>query len=138
MCAVANDPAYGNTIWECYSPSCYRPATAEEGEIVRADFVGWSGLAPVTMLIENIIGLHFDACENTVTFEIFPGGQSGVENMEFNGGKVSIVCTEYVPALGESTVRVTAEKPLKLVVKTNYRWMDEVIDVPAGTTEYHI
>lgn len=138
MCAVAADPAYGNTIWECYSPSEYRPATAEDGEIVRADFVGWSGLAPVTMLIENIIGLHFNAKENAVTFDIFPGGQCGVENMLFNGGKVSVVCTEYVPALGQSTIKVTAEKPFTLIVKTNYNWEDTVCQIPAGTTEIRI
>ena len=138
VCAVARDPVYGNTIWECYSPTEHRPATAEAGELVRADFVGWSGLAPVTMLIENILGLHFDAQKNSVTFEIFPNQLGGLENMQFNGGKVSVVCKEYVPAGGKSVVEVTAEKEFKLVVKTNYRWEDFSVQVPAGTHTFYV
>ena len=138
VCAVANDPAYGNTIWECYSPTEYRPATAEAGEIVRADFVGWSGLAPVTMLIENIIGLRFDANNNTVTFELFPNQLGGLKNMQFAGGKVSLVCTKYVPVTGQSVVEVTAEKEFTLIVKTNYSWQNMEIHVPAGTSKFYV
>lgn len=138
MCAVSKDPVYGDTIWECYSPTEHRPSTAEAGEIVRADFVGWSGLAPVTMLIENIIGLRFYADENKVVFDMFPGQLCGVKNMRFNGGNVSIVCTKYIPAGGQSHIEVTAEKAFTLVVKTNYNWIDTVIQVPAGTSEFFV
>lgn len=138
VCKVANEPAYGNTIWECYSPTEYRPATAEAGELVRADFVGWSGIAPVTMLIENIIGLHFSAKENTVTFEMFPGQLCGLKNMTFNGGKVSIVCTKYVPIAGQSEIEVISDKSFTLLVKNNYAWGEYRFQVPAGKTTYRV
>lgn len=138
MCAVARDPAYGNTIWECYSPTEYRPATAEAGEIVRADFVGWSGLAPVTMLIENIIGLHFNAKENLVTFEMFPGQLCGLKNMLFNGGKVSIVCTKYIPVAGQSVIEVASDHDFTLVVRNNYSWCENLFRVTAGTTQFFV
>ena len=137
VCAVEADPVYGS-IWECYSPTEHRPATAEEGEIVRADFVGWSGLAPVTMLIENIIGLRFDAAENTVTFEMFPGQVCGLKDMMFNGGKVSIQCAEYIPVAGKSAVRVEAEKPFTLVVRNNYAWGEYRFDVQPGEHTFHV
>ncbi len=136
ICAVSRDPAYGNTIWECYSPTAHRPATAETGEIVRADFVGWSGLAPITMLIENIIGLRFLASENKVVFELFPGQRCGMKNVDFCGGKLSVVCTEYMPVAGQSRIQVCAEKSFTLVVKTNYNWLDTEIQVPAGVSEF--
>ena len=91
VCRVFHTPEYA-TIWECYSPEAYLPATAEAGEWVRPDFVGWSGLAPVTMLIENIIGLRFDARHNTVHFRLPSEGTVGLENMEFNGRTLSVVC----------------------------------------------
>lgn len=138
MCAVAKNPAYGNTLWECYSPSACRPATAEAGEIVRADFVGWSGLAPVTMLIENILGLHFDAKDNVITFEMFPGQLGGLRNMTFNGGKVSVECIKYIPIAGQSVIKVTAEKPLELIVKNNYAWGEYRFQVSAGTSQYFV
>lgn len=131
ICAVANDPAYGS-IWECYAPEAYRPATAEAGEIVRADFVGWSGLAPITMLIENIIGLTFDAQENKVKFRLFPNRCCGLRNMHFNGNVVSVECTKYIPIAGKSEMKVKTEKPFTLVVNTNYSWGENTIQVPAG------
>ena len=100
--------------------------------MVRADFVGWSGLAPITMLIENIIGLRFDARKNTVNFHLFPGRCCGLRNMHFNGNVVSIECTEYIPIAGKSTVKVSAQKPFTLKVNTNYSWGETIIEVPAG------
>lgn len=129
---VANDPAYGNTIWECYSPTAYRPATAEAGEIVRADFVGWSGLAPIAMLIENIMGFRFEAEHNTVCFDLFPGQECGVKNLCFNDNRISVVCTGYRSADGQSILEVSAAKPFTLKVKTNYAWGEKLISVPAG------
>lgn len=137
ICQVHNDPAYGS-VWECYSPTAYRPATAETGEVVRADFVGWSGLAPITMLIENIIGLRFRADENTVYFELQPNQCAGLKNMLFNGGRLSVVCTEYVSVAGKSRIEVTAEKPFTLKVNCNYAWGENVISVPCGSSIFYV
>lgn len=137
MCKVANNPTYGS-IWEAYAPEAYRPASAEDGVIVRANFVGWGGLAPITMLIENIIGLTFNAPENTVYFRLFPETIGGLKNMLFCGGKVSIVCTDYYPAMGRSTIEVEAEKPFTLNIKTNYAWDPNIIQVTPGKHVYHI
>lgn len=131
VCAVAKDPAYGS-IWESYAPEQYRPATAEAGELVRADFVGWSGIAPITLLIENIIGLRFDAHHNTVAFRLFPNRCCGLRNMQFNGNVIAVECTEYIPVAGSSTLRVSAQKPFTLWVNTNYSWGEKIIEVPAG------
>lgn len=135
---VANDSAYGNTIWECYSPTSYRPATAEAGEIVRADFVGWSGLAPVAMLIENIMGFRFEADSNTVRFDLFPGQMCGIKNLCFNHNRIGVVCTGYRTADGQSVLEVSAEHPFILKVKTNYAWGEKTISVPAGEHTFYV
>lgn len=136
VCVVANDPAYGS-IWECYAPEEHRPATVETGEWVRKDFVGWSGIAPITLLIENIIGLRFDARNNTVSFHPYPG-RCGLRNMRFNGNMVFVECTEYAPATGKSTIQVTAEKPFTLKVKTDSAREETVIAVPGGEHTYRV
>lgn len=138
MCAVFRDPVYGKTIWECYCPTQYRPATAEAGEIVRADFVGWSGLAPITILIENIIGLHFSAKENKVTFEMFPGQLCGVRNMRFNGATISVECTEYTPIPGKSKLLVSTDREFALEVKNNYCWGSQVLVIKPGQSEVFV
>lgn len=137
MCAVEKDPAYGG-IWECYAPEDFRPATTENGGLVRAEFVGWGGLAPITLLIENIIGLAFDAPSNTVTFNLHAREACGLENMIFNGNNVSVVCTEYQPFREKTVVEVEAEKPFTLVVNTKYLWEPKVLEVPAGKSKFYI
>lgn len=133
MCKVYKDNAFGS-IWECYAPDYIRPATTEYNTYSRAEFVGWSGIAPITLLIENIIGFDFNADENLVTFNLNDRGKCGIENMIFNSNKISIVCTEYVPFMDKTTIEIEAEKPFKLKVVTKYLWYPKEIEIPAGKT----
>ncbi len=133
---VANNADYDNTIWECYSPTQYRPATAEAGELVRKDFVGWSGLAPIAMLIEQIMGLSFDAAENTVTMELFPGQLCGLENLCFRGGKLSISCIKVGPAEGENVVEITTQRPFTLILRNSESGKEACFDVLPGLCQY--
>lgn len=137
MCAVHDDPAYGS-IWECYAPESHRPATTEKGEMVRNEFVGWGGIAPITMLIENIIGLEFDAPQNTVTFHLHAHESCGLENMCFNGQSISVVCEHYSAIKGKTVIRTQAEKPFTLVVNPNYMWAAATIEVPCGDHTFTI
>lgn len=96
-------------IWECYSPEENEPATREEGIPVRPEFVGWGGLFPITVYIENIIGLSFNAPEKTVTFEISEDRKCGLENFLFCGKKLSIVYEN-------GKVNVKTEAPFTLIL----------------------
>jgi len=44
-----------DTLWENYAPESAAP-----GDPARPNFVGWTGLTPIAMLIEDIIGLWVD------------------------------------------------------------------------------
>ena len=114
MTSVMNDPAYGG-IWECYSPEFQRPATRGEGGIVRDNFVGWSGIGPIAMLIENIIGLEFDAPGNTITWCVKSPCRHGLENIDFNGQTISLVCEGKKPA-GSTKIKVECRKKFTLKI----------------------
>ncbi len=137
MSSVCDDPAYGG-IWECYAPESYRPATTEDGGLVRSEFVGWGGLAPITVLIENIIGLSFDAPSNTVTFSLDGRERCGLENMIFNGNRISVICSEYHSFRDQTVIEVEAEKPFRLTVNTKYLWDQPTFDVPAGKSTFRV
>ena len=47
-----------HTIWECYNPTEAKPAKNIYGNDVRPDFCGWSALAPISLMIENVIGFY--------------------------------------------------------------------------------
>ena len=111
--SVFSNSEYGG-IWEVYAPEEYKPATIENGSLCKPDFVGWGGLIPITMLIENIIGLKFNAPENTVEFTVFNSGDSGIENMRFAGNRVSVVCRNFDIDKRRGELFVKTEKPLKV------------------------
>lgn len=127
-----------NTIWETYAPDSHMPALRENGERVRKDFVGWSGIGPITMLIENVLGFTFDAKHNTVTFNISDYDESGIENLYFNGGYISVVCKEYKPVIGGSKLVIESEKPFTLIVKTEYNPQEQLIEVKPGKNEFFV
>jgi glycogen debranching enzyme len=116
MSGVMTDPAHGG-IWEAYSPEYPRPATVKENCYVRDNFVGWSGLGPIAMFIENIIGLGFDAPSNTISWRITERGRHGLENMDFNGKKISLVCEGRRAGESGGTTRLQVECDGKINLK---------------------
>lgn len=80
------------TIWECYSPEYTEPATRWDGTFYsRQDFVGWSGLGPIALLIENIIGIDMDVPQNQITWRINRADKHGIKNLNYLDGKVSLL-----------------------------------------------
>lgn len=85
-----------HTIWECYSPTEPKPAVDKPNSFVRYDFCGWSALGPISLLIEDVIGVkQANAFSNTLVcdFERNPKGRVGVENYSFGKVNCSIVAT---------------------------------------------
>lgn len=111
------------TIWENYAPEC-----AEPGNVARKDFVGWSGLGPIALLIENAIGICADALANTITWRLRPEafGRYGLHRLHFGGQSVDLMCEDGV-------IRTQAEAPFRLKVMGERGVMD--VDVRAGLME---
>lgn len=80
------------TIWELYSPEMYMPATDATGVyMVKPDFVGWSGLIPISMFIENIIGINADAVTGKVVWRSTSEKRHGVEGLRFGNVVTTLV-----------------------------------------------
>lgn len=80
------------TIWELYSPEMFMPATDATGiYMVKPDFVGWSGLVPISMFIENIIGINADAAANRVVWRSTSSKRHGIEGLRFGDVVTSLV-----------------------------------------------
>ena len=80
------------TIWELYSPEMCMPATDATGVyMVKPDFVGWSGLIPISMFIENIIGINADAVRNRVEWRSTSDKRHGIEGLRFGDVITSLI-----------------------------------------------
>lgn len=116
MSQVLNDEKYAS-IWECYSPDYIRPSSKYgEGSLVRPAFVGWSGLGPVAMLVENVFGLEFDAANNKITWRICTEGEHGISNLRFNGRNVSLLCRGGLRQIGNTKVVVETSGEINISI----------------------
>ena len=113
MAAVMEAAGYGGTIWECYSPEHTAPATKYGGRLCRRDFVGWGGLGPLVMLVEDIIGLDVNALEGRIDWTVSEPGRQGLRDFPFNGGKVSLVA-DADPKTGVVAVEVESDRAFRL------------------------
>jgi hypothetical protein len=93
------------TIWENYRPDDDGPGTP-----ARPAFVGWSGLGPIAMLIEYILGIEINASARLITWRVVEPGPHGIENL-----RVGTACVRlYIAADG--MIEAESTEPLTLRV----------------------
>jgi hypothetical protein len=73
-----------------------------------ADFVGWGGIGPVANLVEYILGFDLNAPERTITWDIRRLERHGLQNLQFGGFKVDMVCA----------ARPSEAEPCRITVKS--------------------
>jgi hypothetical protein len=103
-----------HTLWECYSPELKEPATRWDNTFYsRQDFVGWTGLGPVALLIENVLGFDIDGRDNLIKWEIKRTDRHGIKNIMLGSQKVSLICETSANKL---KINIKCEKPFKLTI----------------------
>jgi hypothetical protein len=125
-----------HTIWECYNPDRTCPCTrADKYYFGRQDFAGWTGIGPISLLIENVIGLNIVGSENRVDWNLAEQGRVGLENFELGADNiVSLVADRQ--ARGKRLITVTADKPFRLVIRLNGKQAD--LKIPPGKSQHEL
>ena len=104
------------TLWEVYSPEVFAPATNASGiHPAASDFVGWTGLGPISMLIETVIGIETDAPQRTIRWNLTGRGRQGIRNLTVAGGRVDLVAT---PVPEGYQVSMQSETPVRILLST--------------------
>lgn len=86
-----------HTIWECYNPSGDTPAKNKKDRFVRPNFCGWSALGPISLFIENVIGIReVDAGKALVRWDIHHDFEHGLKNLRFGDIVTSLVFKDGV------------------------------------------
>jgi hypothetical protein len=111
---IAFEERYGDeyhTIWECYSAEFPEPATRWDKTFYsRQDFVGWSGLGPIAMLIETVMGIELDGMQNTVRWRIRRLDRHGMEDIQLGDQWVSFICQSRTSSLDPVRLNLESEK----------------------------
>ena len=107
-----------HTVWECYSPTEPKPATyGKKPGYSRPDFCGWSALGPISLFVEDILGIkEANAFTNTLVCDFPPTvkGRVGVENYRFG----TVICSIIVE---RRDVRIVSNAPFELVANGERR-----------------
>lgn len=121
---VAKVYEHTDTFWEYYMPE-----SAEPGEKAKADFVGITGLTPIAILLEDVIGISVDWPLRRVVWDrrLETTSEYGVHNYALgNEGTMDLLGTP------EKAV-VTTDVPFTLTIRLNGEHVQAA--VASGTTE---
>ncbi len=117
-----------HTIWENYAPEFAM------GHGVK-DMVGWSGIGPISLLIENILGIRTSAAKNEVSWRIRLLGKNGIKNLTVGKLHVSLMASTVV--FDKRRVDVTCDAPFKLNLEGGTDKISTFM-VPKGTSSYSV
>ncbi len=100
------------TFWEYYAPEASDP-----GLLARPDFVGWSGLVPIAVLIEIIFGLKANALRKTIQWDVQLTDEFGIERFPIgNEGMLSLKCAARRSKGEKPKIEITSNTALKLLL----------------------
>jgi glycogen debranching enzyme len=100
------------TVWENYAPESTRP-----GNPAKPDFVGWTGLPGIAVLLEEVFGLQPDVPNHTLVWDVRLLDEHGVEAYPFGSkGVIDLKCYARESALEKPVVEIRSTVPVRLKI----------------------
>ena len=100
------------TFWEYYAPEKIEP-----GFMARKDFVGWTGLPPIAIFIEYVLGIKSDYSEGSIEWDVHQLESHGIERYPFGpDGCIDLKVDKRRKAGEAPVVHVRTNVPFDLTV----------------------
>lgn len=101
------------TVWENYSSE-----KIKNGSTSKSDFVGWTGLVPITVLFEYVFGIKADVPQNKIIWDVNLLEKHGIEKYPFGkNGLISLVSEARTSKQQEPEIKVNSNISFQLVVR---------------------
>ncbi|MBR2870422.1 MAG: glycoside hydrolase [Clostridia bacterium] len=110
---VCND---SGTLYENYAPE-FANGKADRGNFSKPNFVGWTGIAPISVLFEYVFGIKPYAEQNKIVWQVNLLEKHGVEKYPFGkDGELTLVCEKRQS--NDQTPKITFESniPVELEI----------------------
>ena len=108
-----------NTLFENYAP-IFKDGKPVRGNWSKSDFVGWTGLSPISVLFEFVFGIKPDVSENKIVWNVNLLDKHGVEKYPFGkDGELTLICNERKSASDEPRIIAKSNIPLTLEIMWN-------------------
>ena len=109
---VAKVCAQTQTLWENYAPDSAAP-----GNRAKKDFVGWTGLSPIAILLEYCLGLRADVSRRVLVWDVRLLEEHGVEHYPFGlDGLLNLRCRARANPAEAPAIDASSTVPLTLEV----------------------
>src|SRR6218665_626603 len=113
------------SLWEHYAPELRRGMGVKE-------FVGWTGLVPVSILFEYVFGIRADVPANTIVWDLRLADEHGIENYPFgNTGHLSLLALKRKNASAKPVVKIRSD--ISLTLELIWSGGQRTIDIVPGT-----
>ena len=101
------------TVWENYAPE-----SPTQGKPAKPNFVGWTGLPPIAVLLEYVLGLRPDAARETLLWDIRLLEAHGVDAYPLGADTViNLQCAARNDANEEPVIKVSTNRPVTLTIR---------------------
>lgn len=105
------------TVYENYAPMLGSDGKPRQGSVSHADFVGWTGVVPISVLFEFVFGIKPDAEKGTIRWNIDLTDRFGVERYPFGkDATLSLMCDSRSSTSEEPNVTITSDKPVTVQI----------------------
>jgi len=100
------------TLWENYAPEY-----SSKGTLAKPNFVGWTGLVPISIFFEYVIGIKADFDNNKIVWNINKLERHGIKNYPFgNDNVLDLVCEERKDVTDEPQISIKSTKPVEVEI----------------------
>ena len=128
--SVFNDTG---TVFENYAPMPGADGKPRQGSVAHANFVGWTGVVPISVLFEYVFGIKPDAQNNVIRWNVDLTDRFGVENYPFGtDATLSMLCGARGSISEEPQVEIHSDKSVTVEVFWNEGRQSKTIAVRAG------
>ena len=110
-----------DTLFENYTPERI-DGKFMKGTPARKDFVGWSGLSPISVFFEFVLGIKPDAVNKTILWCVNLLERHGIENYPFGAdGELTLLCEKRNSVNERPVITLRSNVPVEVKVL----WGDE-------------
>lgn len=97
----------------------YAPEFAAPGNPAKADYVGWAGLGPVSVLFEYVFGIVSDAANRRILWRVNRTEKHGILRLPLGGATVDLLCEKREDQSEEPVISVKSELPVTVEIVWN-------------------
>ena len=106
-----------NTVFENYAPEFVNDGKPSKGDPAMKDFVGWTGLGPISILFEYIFGIKPDAGQSKIVWDVTLLEKHGIEQYPFGvDGELTLMCEARSDVNEKPVITFESNVPVELTV----------------------